>query len=153
IVTAGWRSTPAGNDFALTRHDPAGRLDPGFGTDGIVTTDLGGDDDEAYDAAGYPDGGIVVVGRTDAAGATRTDFGVVCHRPDGTPDPGFGTSGIVETGIFGKGAQANSVAVQPDGKIVVAGAAVTASGIDNDFALARYNPDGSLDSSFGTGGI
>ncbi len=152
IVTAGWHATPAGNDFALTRHDPAGRLDRSFGTNGVVTTDLGGADDEAYDAAPLSDGGIVVVGRTDAAGVQRTDFGVARYRADGTLDHGFGASGIVKTDIPGGGGQANAVAVQPDGRIVVAGFA-TRAGIDGDFAVVRYNPDGTLDPSFGTGGV
>jgi uncharacterized delta-60 repeat protein len=152
IVTAGWRSTPSGADFALTRHDVAGNLDHGFGADGIVTTDLGGRDDEASDAALLPDGGIVAVGRTDAGGSTHTDFGVVRYRSDGTLDPGFGSGGIVQTDILGGGDQANAVAVQPDGKIVVAGIALHA-GIDGDMALVRYDADGTPDSSFGTGGI
>jgi uncharacterized delta-60 repeat protein len=152
IVTAGWRATPAGNAFALTRHGEAGQLDSTFGTDGIATTDLGGDDDEAFDAALTPDGGIVAVGRTDAAGVQQTEFGIVRYRPDGTTDPGFGTGGIVRTDVLGGGDQANAVAVQPDGKIVVAGFALRA-GIDGDFALVRYNPDGSLDASFGAGGV
>ena len=152
IVTAGWRTTAAGVDFALTRHDATGRLDPGFGTGGIVTTDLGGDDDEAYDAALLPDGGIVAVGRTDAAGFTALDFGVVRYRSDGAPDTAFGSSGIVKTDLLGGGDQANAVAVQPDGKIVVAGFAVR-NGIDGDFALVRYNADGTRDQGFGSGGI
>jgi uncharacterized delta-60 repeat protein len=153
IVTAGWRTAGSGNDFALTRHDPSGALDGGFGANGIVTTDLGGADDEAFDAALLADGGLVVVGRTDAAGALKTAFGVVRYRPESTPDPGFGTGGIVKLGFFGKGAGANAVAVQPDGKIVVAGFAFDATGINGDLALARLNPDGTLDPSFGTGGL
>jgi uncharacterized delta-60 repeat protein len=152
IVTAGWRSTPAGADFALTRHDAAGNLDHGFGTDGIAATDLGGADDVAYDAALTPDGGIVAVGRTDAAGFTNPDFGVVRYGPGGTPDGGFGTAGIVKTDILGGGDQANAVGVQPDGKIVVAGFA-TRNGIDSDFALVRYDADGTPDATFGTGGV
>jgi uncharacterized delta-60 repeat protein len=153
IVTAGWRTTPTGNDFTLTRHDVSGKVDTGFGTNGVVTTDLGGADDEAYDAALLADGGIVVVGRTDAGGVQKTAFAVARYRSDGTLDSGFGAGGIVRTDIFGKGAQANAVAVQPDGKIVVAGLAVGASGIDSDFAIVRYNADGTLDTSFGTGGV
>ena len=152
LVTAGWRTTAAGVDFALTRHDATGRLDPGFGTGGIATTDLGGDDDEAYDAALLPDGGIVAVGRTDAAGFTALDFGVARYRPDGTPNTGFGANGIVKTDVLGGGDQANAVAVQPDGKIVVAGFAAR-NGIDSDFALVRYNADGTRDQGFGSGGI
>jgi uncharacterized delta-60 repeat protein len=151
IVTAGRRGTATGTDFALTRHDASGNLDPNFGSGGIAATDLGGAGDEAYDAALLPDGGVVAVGRTDAAGFTKLDFGVVRYRPDGTPDPGFDGDGIVRTDVLGGGDQANAVAVQPDGKIVVGGYA--AAGVSSDFALVRYNPDGTLDPSFDGDGI
>jgi uncharacterized delta-60 repeat protein len=154
IVTAGLRTV--GNqgrtDFALTRHDQAGNLDPSFGTDGVATTDLGGVSDQALDAAVLPDNGIVAVGRTDFRGPQKTDFAVVRYLPDGTPNPNFGNGGIVTTPFSGNGAQANAVAVQPDGKIVVAGFALT-NAINSDFAVARYNPDGSLDDNFGARGI
>ena len=76
------------------------------------------------------------------------------YLPDGTPDPGFGSGGIITTDVLaGHGAQANAVAVQPDGKIVVAGLAPAPPRIDSDFALARYNADGTPDTSFGTDGI
>ncbi len=121
IVTAGWRSTAAGADFALTRHDARGNLDHSFGTDGIATTDLGGDDDEAYDAA-------LLAGRRDRRRRPHRRRGRpeerLRRRPlraDGTPDTGFGSGGIVKTDFLGGGDQANAVAVQPDGKIVVAG--------------------------------
>jgi uncharacterized delta-60 repeat protein len=107
-------------------------------------------DDEAYTPL-LPDGGVVAVGRTDAAGFTHTDFGVVRYRPGGTPDPGFDADGIVTTDILGGGDQANAVAVQPDGKTVVAGFALR-NGIDGDFAVVRYNADGTRDQSFGTDG-
>jgi uncharacterized delta-60 repeat protein len=153
IVTAGWRTVGSGTDFALTRNAGDGTLDSSFGQNGIATTDLGGADDEAFDAALLPDNGIVVVGRADASGILKTTFGVVRYRPDGTPNPNFGTGGIVTTPFFGKGAVANAVAVQPDGKIVVAGFADEASGSGSDFALARYNADGTLDTSFDGDGI
>ena len=155
IVTAGWRtvSTGGATDFALTRHDQAGNLDHAFGTDGIATTDLGGAGDEAFDAAVLGDNGIVAVGRTDVRGVQKTDFGVVRYLPDGTPNQNFGNGGIVITPFAGNGAQANAVAVQPDGKIVIAGGAIAANGVDADFAVARYNADGSLDDNFGAHGI
>jgi uncharacterized delta-60 repeat protein len=152
IVTAGWRTVGAGTDFALTRHDTSGNLDQGFGTNGIVTTDLGGAGDQAYDAALLPDGGIVAVGRTDAAGILNSDFGVVRYDAEGHPGGNFGTNGVVKTDFVGRGDQANAVAVLPDGKIVVAGFAFT-SPIDSDFAVARYTPQGQLDPSFGNGGL
>jgi uncharacterized delta-60 repeat protein len=153
IVTAGWRTVGSGTDFALTRNTGDGTLDSSFGKNGIATTDLGGADDEAFDAALLPDNGIVAVGRTDALGILKTTFGVVRYLPDGTPNPNFGSGGIVTTPFFGKGAVANAVAVQPNGKIVVAGSADEASGFNSDFALARYNADGTLDTSFDHDGI
>ena len=124
IVTAGWRTVGSGTDFALTRHDAAGTLDTSFGTNGIATTDLGGAGDQAHDAALLPDGGIVAVGETDAPGIQKQDFALVRYLPDGTPNTGFGTGGIVTTDFSGHGDVANAVAVQADGKIVVAGYAV-----------------------------
>ncbi len=151
IVTAGWRTVGAGTDFALTRHDASGNLDHTFGSGGIATTDLGGADDQALDAAGLPDGGIVAVGETDAAGIQKQQFALVRYTANGTLNTSFGTGGKVTTNFTGRGDVANAVAVQGDGKIVVAGFAFIA-GIDSDFALARYNADGTLDTSFGTGG-
>ena len=147
IVTAGWHHAAGGVDFALTRHDASGQLDTTFGSGGIASTDLGGDDDEAYDAALLPDGGIVAVGRTDARGIVNSDFGVVRYTAAGKPD-----GPVVRTDILGGGDQANAVAVQPDGRIVVAGFAIR-NGIDGDVALVRYLADGTPDESFGTHGI
>jgi uncharacterized delta-60 repeat protein len=147
IVTAGWRTVGAGTDFALTKHDASGRLDAGFGDNGIATTDLGGAGDQAYDAAALPGGGIVAVGRTDAAGIVKLDFGMARWTADGRPD-----GAVVKTDILGGADQANAVAVQPDGKIVVAGFAIR-NGIDSDFALVRYLPGGTPDPDFGDHGI
>jgi uncharacterized delta-60 repeat protein len=154
IITAGRRAFHGGIDFALTRHDANGHLDSSFGTAGIVTTDLGTPTDEAFDMAAHPDGGFVVVGRTDATGSNR-DFGVVRYNDDGIPDDGFDGDGIVATDFAGKADEANAVAVQPDGKIVVAGLATTGDPTlaDGDFALARYNTDGTPDRSFDGDGL
>jgi uncharacterized delta-60 repeat protein len=155
IVTAGWRTVGTGidTDFALTGTNSDGTPDTSFGIGGIATTDLGGAGDKAHDAALTPDGGIVAVGETDAPGIQKQDFAVVRYLPDGKPDAAFDGDGIVTTDFSGRGDIANAVAVQPDGKIVVAGFATSASGIGSDFALARYNPDGTLDTSFDGGGI
>src|SRR6185312_12779398 len=120
----------------------AGDLDGAFGTGGTVTTDFAGNGDEARAVAVQPDGKIVAAGG--ALGAT-VDFALVRYRPDGTLDATFGTGGKVTTD-FGSAEQAFAVAVQPDGKIVVAGGGATG------FELARYNADGSLDGTFGAGG-
>ena len=70
---------------------------------------------------------------------------------DGDLDSTFGSGGKVVTDFFGRSSGANAIALQADGKMVVAGNALSALG-PPDFALARYNRDGSLDSSFGSGG-
>jgi uncharacterized delta-60 repeat protein len=123
-----------------------GSLDTTFGTGGIVTTDIGSSD-VARSVVLQSDGKIVVAGyATDPGGSD--DFAVVRYNPDGSPDGSFGTGGIVTTGISGGDARANSVVLQSDGKIVVAG-----TNGNDDFAVARYTTAGSLDTTFGTGGI
>ena len=72
------------------------------------------------------------------------------YLADGTLDSSFGSGGKVITAINNYGGYGKSVAVQSDGKIVVAGECSNSR--DNDFAVARYNPNGTLDVSFGTGG-
>ncbi|HEX4624581.1 MAG TPA: hypothetical protein VH231_09010 [Solirubrobacteraceae bacterium] len=80
-----------------------------------------------------PDGGIVAVGRTDNAGVQQTDFGLVRYRPEGTPDHDFGSGGIMTTDVLaGHASQANAVAAQPDGKIVVASLAAPPPRLDSD---------------------
>jgi uncharacterized delta-60 repeat protein len=154
IVTVGAREVGVNFhfQFGATRHDANGNLDPSFGTGGIATTPLGGNDDKARDAALLPDGGFVAVGQADPAGLANVDFGVVRYTADGHPDPSFNSTGVETTDIAGRGDVANAVAVQPDGKIVAAGEAETAPGFF-DFAVVRYNTDGTLDTSFDGDGI
>jgi uncharacterized delta-60 repeat protein len=125
--------------FALARHNPDGTLDTTFGSDGKVLTSFGGSLSAAADVAIQPDGRIVAVG------IANGDFGVARYNSDGSLDSGFGSGGLVTTD-FGGFDQANGVALQSDGKIVVVGILQAAIG------LARYNPDGSLDPTFGSGG-
>ena len=94
-----------------------------------------------------PDGKIVVVGAhsfTTETGGITSDFALSRYHPDGSLDTSFGTEGKVTTDVTGGDDSAWGVAVQPDEKIVVVGKG------SNDFVLARYTPEGNLDSSFGT---
>jgi uncharacterized delta-60 repeat protein len=129
----------------------AGDLDPGFGTGGKVTTDFAGGPDEAFAVAVQPDGKLVAAGGT--AGPGLGNFALARYNPDGTLDASFGTGGLVTTSFGEAGNVAFAVAVQADGKLVAAGVVDTTSGTESDFALARYNADGTLDPSFGTGGL
>ncbi len=127
-----------------------GDLDPSFGSGGKVTTNFVPDQiSMASSVAVQPDGKIVAAGFT-AVSADYGDFALARYNTDGSLDTSFGTGGKVTTDFASDNDGAYSIAIQPDGKIVAAGFAVI-NGKSN-FALARYNTDGSLDTTFGTDG-
>jgi uncharacterized delta-60 repeat protein/uncharacterized repeat protein (TIGR01451 family) len=140
VAVGGTFSFPSG-DFALARYNADGSLDPSFGSGGKVTTDFGGFD-AASAAVIQPDGRIVAAGRSGSG-----DFALARYNTDGSLDTTFGNGGKLTTDFGGFDA-AFGVALQADGKIVAAGQ----GGPGGGFALARYNTDGSLDPSFGSGG-
>ncbi|MCK9424447.1 MAG: T9SS type A sorting domain-containing protein [Ignavibacteriaceae bacterium] len=150
IAVVGATSNGTNNDLGMVRYNDDGTLDNGFGTNGIVTTVVGTSDNPAYGVAIQSNGNIVVVGYAHIG--LTDDFMVVRYNSNGTLDTGFDTDGIVTTAIGAAGDVANSVTIQSDGKIVVAGY-VGGGGFINDFAVARYNSDGSLDNTFDTDGI
>jgi uncharacterized delta-60 repeat protein len=143
IVVAG----QANFDFALARYNTDGALDTSFDSDGKVITAIGSSIDAAYSVAIQSDGKIVAAG---ASVDNNEDFALVRYNANGSLDTDFGTGGKVTTDIGSDDDLANSVAIQTDGKIVAAGYSYGSSNID--FALVRYNADGSLDTNFGTGG-
>jgi uncharacterized delta-60 repeat protein len=97
-----------------------------------------------------PDGKLLVAGY--AGGTGNTDMLVMRLNGDGSPDAAFGTGGITRTPVGTGEDIANAMVLQPDGRIVIAGSSVASDG-RRDFALARYMSDGTLDPSFGTGGL
>lgn len=133
--------------FALSRFNRDGRPDLSFGDRGGIGTFIPGGDAFAQAVALQPNGKIV------AAGWSRAllTFALIRKNAIGVLDPSFGNGGILLTQLRGADV-ANAVAIQPDGKIVVAGWASPSWGADADFALARYNPDGSYDTAFGDQG-
>jgi uncharacterized delta-60 repeat protein len=132
----------------------AGDLDPTFGTGGMVMTDLNRSTDIANAVAVQADGKLIVVGQTYKNNDYSTeDFAVARYNTDGTLDTTFGRGGKVRTDFPGLAAVPSSVVIQPDGKIVVAGGAFPLFTFLGNFELVRYNPNGSLDRSFGNGGI
>ena len=137
----------SGNDFVLARYTRDGALDTGFDTDGKVTTDFGSRFEEASGVAIQPDGKIVAAGTS--GDFSLSDFALARYNGDGSLDSSFDIDGKVTTD-FGSLDQALGVAIQPSGKIVAAGF----SGVFPlvDFVLARYNRDGSLDTSFDADG-
>ena len=129
------------DDPAPPRLQPYG-LDPAWGTGGKATTTAFGGDRSSM--ALQPDGKVVM------AGGTFTAFVLARFDVDGTLDDSFGTGGLVTTNIGGPFSQeeALGVAIQPDDMIVVAGYTNR-----DDVTVARYQPDGQLDETFGTDGI
>ena len=147
IVVAGYSFNGSNDDFALARYNVDGSLDTSFGSGGKVTTAIGSSD-EIYSVVIQSDGKIVASGNS--WNGSNDDFALVRYNVDGSLDTSFGSGGKVTTAIGPANDYADSVVIQSDGKIVVAGASW--NGENNDFALARYNVDGSLDTSFGIGG-
>jgi uncharacterized delta-60 repeat protein len=132
--------------FALARFTTSGRLDRSFGRVGVVETEFGQTYARAMDGAIQPDGRIVAAGFwDDAAGAALARY-----LPDGRPDPGFGTKGRVR----GIEAVLETVAIQRDGKILVAGwhRGAGRDPDNTDAVVARYTARGALDRSFGNRG-
>jgi uncharacterized delta-60 repeat protein len=127
-----------------------GGLDPSFGNGGKVLTDFASPLDASATAAALQGDGKVVVAGMAKNAAISQDFAVLRYTPSGSLDPTFGTNGQVVTDFNGRSDRAQGVAIQADGRIVVVGTSF-ANG-QGDFALARYNSDGTLDSTFGTGG-
>ena len=129
-------------NLAVLTPLPPGSLDPTFGMDGKVTTPFSSTD-SGYAVAIQADGKIVVAGT--ASTGESGDFCVVRYKPDGSLDETFNGVGKVITNIS-ESDIANAIAIQPDGKIVVAGYSQSQPGYD--FSLVRYNPNGSLDTTF-----
>lgn len=134
----------------LTRHLADGTLDTAFANKGFTN---GITFSFPYSAALQPDGKVLLAGAsTHTYSGAKQDFKIARLNNDGTLDATFGQSGVVLTD-FGYGADVPyAVAVQPDGRIVVAGTAAKDMNTDGVFAIVRYNAKGSLDSTFGTNG-
>jgi uncharacterized delta-60 repeat protein len=131
-----------------------GDLDTSFNGSGSATTSIGAGVDEAFALARQANGSLVVAGATSNppnSSVVYTDFALARFTAAGALDPSFGVAGKVTTKFGPNNDAANALVVQPNGRLVAAGSSVNAS-LDNDFALARYKPNGSLDPAFGTGG-
>ncbi|MGZ3184668.1 MAG: hypothetical protein ACXU8N_19715 [Telluria sp.] len=140
-----------GNDAGIARVTAAGVLDTTFGSNGVLALALSSGPDRLSASVAGADGTTYLVGRT--LGASNTDVLVLRLAANGTLDATFGAGGKVVLPVGSYGDASNAVAVQADGKLLVAANAGQASGVaPNDWALLRLNTDGSLDSSFGTGG-
>ncbi len=134
--------------FCSTSFSQVGQLDASFGNAGVSAAGVTGYWDEAFALALQQDGKIIAAGRY--SDNNSFNAGLIARlNADGSPDASFGTTGKVS---FEIGNQENvmALAVQPDGKILAAGYYI---GTDGHYAVLRFNPDGSLDNTFGSGGI
>jgi uncharacterized delta-60 repeat protein len=155
VVIAGYLNNCPGatcnTDFIVMRFNTNGTLDNSFGTNGRVITDFFGQNEAANAVGVQADGKIVVAGGLFAifgtTGQNITGFKLVRYNTDGTLDTTFGTSGRVYESFDDVGGIAQSIIIQPDGKIVVAG-----SDENSMLFIARFNTDGGIDTSFGANG-
>lgn len=148
IVLAGYFTVSGSNDFAVVRYNANGTLDTSFNTTGKVTTAIGSGADIGSKVVLQSDGKILVTGYTTLAVASDRAVATVRYNSNGSLDTSFNSTGIVTTDFAGGADEGNDVAVQSDGKVVVAGFGDTGRHI----LLMRYNSNGSLDTSFnGTG--
>jgi uncharacterized delta-60 repeat protein len=136
-----------GGDFNLGRYNPDGSLDTTFGSGGKVTTDFFGNNDSVNSIVLQSDGKIIAGGTASSfINLDGSKFAIARYNVDGSLDTTFGLNGRATTDFFGQNSVLQTIALQPNGKIIAGGTAA------NDFALASFNADGSLDLTFGSGG-
>jgi uncharacterized delta-60 repeat protein len=151
IVVVGETSNGTKQDALVLRYTTGGSLDHGFGSGGVfVYGGSGRNTDRGFAAAIQPDRKIVLVGASVVN--NKDDVLVLRLNPNGTLDGTFGSAGVVTySGAGDHYDYGNGVALQGDGRIVVLG--VTSIGTAFDILLLRYNSNGTLDTTFGTGGV
>ena len=137
--------------LSLTVSAASSFLDLSFGSDGkVVSSPDGSEQTSASGMALQADGKIVMVGGGAHSGTDKLGFIVVRYNADGSLDTTFGNNGLTVTTFGTDSARAASVDIQPDGKIVVGGKVSSVVNNDpvDDFGIARFNSDGSLDTTF-----
>ncbi len=143
LLVAGQAGTAGGPfDFGVARYSPDGVLDPSFGDQGVVATDLGSTGEWAAGVAPGPDRTVIV------AGASGSSFAVLRYLANGKLDPAFGTNGVSKAGPDLGGA--HNLVQLADGRLILVGEQLT--GDWRQVAITRYRPDGALDTGFGAGG-
>jgi uncharacterized delta-60 repeat protein len=152
LVAAGYASV-AGFDFALARYNTDGSLDTAFDVDGKANLDFGGSTDQGRAAVLEPNGKIVVAGNARIAGA-QSDMAIARFNPNGSPDNSFDADGKNTIDFAGFADVAQAIVRQANGKFVIGGYATfpASSSVEKDFGVARFNSNGALDTTFGTGG-
>jgi len=156
IVAAGIRPRLAvvDRDIAVLRFNPNGSLDSSFGSGGKVFTNFSGYSDQAKAIAIDANNNIIVAGHTLTDSTNGQMFALVRYTENGQLDASFGTGGKVTAGdaAYRNAFYGHGLEIQADGRIVASGYIELPLGAYADFAVARFNVDGTLDTSFGQSG-
>ncbi len=141
-----------GTGIGLVRYTSTGELDTTFGTNGITVTTFAG---IAFDPFGFAvqDNGDFLVGGVATTKSSRNEFGLARYTSNGVLDTTFGTNGLVITKVGTRSDAPSALLLQPNGQIVMGGFEVAGGNIPAMMSLVRYNANGSLDATFGKGGI
>ncbi|HRH48859.1 MAG TPA: hypothetical protein PLP23_08905 [Panacibacter sp.] len=140
--------------FLLVRYNRNGSIDSSFGYNGKVATDFGHGGDQLASIVLQPDGKIVGTGKTGGATGLEGKIAVIRYLSTGSIDSSFGTNGKVKTKPGSKFSNGTTILLQPNGKIIVSGGNYSLINTrDWDFAIVRYNNDGSVDKDFGNKGV
>jgi uncharacterized delta-60 repeat protein len=149
ILLGGTCQGVSNNDFCIARFNSDGTLDNiSFGTGGKVIQPIGSANDYGYSLAIQPDGKILLGGS--CLNGSNPDFCIARFNSNGSPDNSFGTNGTVTIDIGSSDDYGYSLSIQPDGKILLGG--YCDNGSNDDFCIARFNSDGTPDTSFGSSG-
>ncbi len=153
IVIGGTSYQASQENFTLVRYTITGTLDNTFGSNGVVTTSIIGRYTLGYGVVIQSNGKIVIAGSSGVTNVVNSGtFALARYTIAGSLDSTFGNGGVVTTPI-GSHASGDAVVVQPDDKILIVGSSGDLNISTSTFALARYNPDGSLDNGFGNSGV
>lgn len=149
IIIGGYTSDGIKDFFCLVRYNNDGTLDEEFGESGSVTTSFPSTSVGAIVQL-QTDGKILLGGHTWDGAANA--FALARYTTEGVLDDSFGNDGLVTASVDDKNVVARAMVIQPDGKIVLAGQAYVLTTDADDFALARFMPDGTIDLTFGNDG-
>ncbi|MFK8045333.1 MAG: T9SS type A sorting domain-containing protein [Crocinitomicaceae bacterium] len=150
IIVAGYTSDMISDQFCVVRFNSDGSLDNSFGLNGVVTTPFPFTS-VASDMALQANGKIIVAGHTWSG--TQNNFALARYNADGSLDVSFGNSGLISTSIISSSAIAKVLEIQNDGKIIVGGTVMDSPPDGSSLAIVRYNQNGTLDNTFGIGGV
>jgi len=141
-----------GTGVGLVRYTSTGELDTTFGTNGITVTTFAGIAFDPFGFAVQTSGGFLIAGVVTTKSG-RNEFGLARYTSSGILDTTFGTNGLVTTKVGTRSDAPSALLLQPNGQIVMGGFEVAGGNIPGMMSLVRYNANGTLDSTFGKGGI